>query len=606
MTDVTPSPATTLRSRNWITALLLILAAWLLYLPSLHYGFVYYDDVRILLNHPELYGEPSLSADLKAIFITYFPREEPLLLRDVSWALDSQVFGFGNPFGYHLVNVLLHGVVVALMFCFLLGTTRRYAFALAVSVAWLVVAVHTEPVAWIMGRKDILSTLFMLLALCAQVRRLTAQNGPARCGWYLATVLCFVAGLLSKISVVTFPAVLFLHAVLFPYLNGERSPAAPFVVRRNLWLELALFVPALAVSGWVYLWYGHTLGQTGLLDRGYSAHGLAHLWNLLMIDPLVIWVYLQQTFCPWHLKVLYTWPDLKTAYPAWQILVSLGTIAMIGLAGLWLFFRRKDLFFYFTAFFLLMVPYLNLKYIGIWVAERYLYFSVFCVLAVAISSAEIFWRSPRKWVRTATLAVVAGIAAWNLFQTCAYVPAWRNAATLWEYHIALPHPTPAAYGNLAAYYYAQATAQQGTPEMTVSMRKVSIVVDAGLKQFWPDRNQSPPPETYFLFFLQSLLQEVQGEPEKALASLLTSDQLHPRFDSTDLNLSRLYHQLAGTTTNSVQRQEYARAAHDRLAEYIALDYRGTPAPLDLQKELADLQADCLTTNQPDLKPAPAP
>src|SRR5260221_439798 len=249
------------RHRNLLTGLLLMLAAWGLYLPSVWYGFVYYDDVRILLNHPELYGQAQLTADLHAIFATGFPREEPLLLRDVTWALDSHFFGFGNAFGYHLGNVLLHGIVVALMFAFLLGTTRRYGFALAISIAWLVVAIHTEPVAWIMGRKDILSTMFMLLALCAQTRRLTAESDRARCGWYAVTLVCFVCGLLSKISVLTFPLVLFLHAVFLPYLNGERPPNGTFPWERALLREIFLLVPGLMVSVLVYNWYRQTLTQ---------------------------------------------------------------------------------------------------------------------------------------------------------------------------------------------------------------------------------------------------------------------------------------------------------------------------------------------------------
>jgi len=136
MTTTVPSPKSTMANRlrphrNLLTGLLLLLTAWAIYLPSVKYGFVYYDDVRILRDHPELYGQAHLSADLREIFVAGFPREEPLLLRDVSWALDSQIFGFGNAFGYHLGNVLLHGVVVVLMFVFLQGTTRRYGFALA-------------------------------------------------------------------------------------------------------------------------------------------------------------------------------------------------------------------------------------------------------------------------------------------------------------------------------------------------------------------------------------------------------------------------------------------------------------------------------------------
>jgi hypothetical protein len=574
------------KHRNLLTGLLLMLAAWLIYLPSVRFGFVYYDDVRILLDHPELYGQPSFTADLKEIFTANFPREEPLLLRDVSWALDSRIFGFGNAFGYHLGNVLLHGVVTALMFVFLLGSTRRYGMALIVSLAFLLVGIHTEPVDWIMGRKDILSTLFMLLALCAQTRRLTTENIPAQCGWYLAAWLCFAAGLLSKISVLTFPAVMFLHAIFLPYLRGEQPPGAGFVSPR-IWLrELALMLPAMIFSVVIFRWYSRTLGEMGIMDRGYTAHGMAHLWNLLMVDPLVIVAYVQQTFCPRYFAVFYPWPNLESTYPVWQIITSVSIVLLTGVAGLALFFRRKDLFFYFSTFFVLMVPYLNLKFMGIWVADRYLYFSVFCLLAIVVTVAGEFYRRPQPGWRRGILAVGLGFASLNVYQTFSYQPAWQDGGTLWQYHLVLPHAGPESYGNLGAYYYAEATAHQGTPAMGVAINKVATVVKAGLAQFWPDHQQPPPPGTSFLFFLQSLVEQVQGDPEKALASLLTSDELHPHFDSTQLNLARLYHLLAGQTSEPHQRQTYEMAARDRLQEYIRLVYRGRPATPELQAELA--------------------
>jgi hypothetical protein len=601
MTDQASWPR---RHRNLLTGLLLMLAAWAMYLPSVRYDFVYYDDVRILLNHPELYGQEKLSADLNAIFVTSFPREEPLLLRDVSWALDSRIFEFGNAFGYHLGNVLLHGIVVALMFVFLLGTTRRYGFALAVSIAWLVLAVHTEPVAWIMGRKDILSAMFMLLALCAQTRRLAAENFRGRGGWYLITLICFLCGLLSKISVLTFPLVLFFHAVFLPYLNGERPANGAFPWGRNLFKEIFLFIPTFVASVLVYGWYRRTLTQMGVLDRGYTAHGLAHLWNLLMVNPLVIWVYVQQTFFPWHLQVLYTWPEILPAYPNWQVAISLASAILFGGIGIWLFLRRKDLFFYYAAFFVIMVPYLNLVFSGILVAERYVYFSAFCLLALAFSAIAAIFRNPQPALRGVGIAVAASFMILNLIQTCSYQPAWRNGETLWQYHLALPQPSPTTYGNLAAYYYAQATAQQGTPEMALSMVKMSVVVDAGLKQFWPDHRQPPPPETYFLFFLQSIVQEVKGKPEAALESLLTADRLHPKFDSTDLNLARLYRKLSKAAVDLKQRETYAIAARHRFEEYIALVYRGRAASPEDQKELAALEAECSAGIPPDKKTNP--
>jgi len=589
-----------LQRRNLLTGLVLMLAAWILYSPSLKYDFIYFDDVRILRDHPELYGQKTLAADLKAIFVTSYPREEPLLVRDVTWAIDSRLFGFGNPFGYHLGNVLLHGVVVALLFAFLLDTTKRYRFALATAALYLLLAAHVETVVWIMGRKDILSALFMLLALFAQTRRLEVKNLAAQSAWYIAVLLFLLAGLLSKISVLTFPAVLFLHALFLPHLRGEQSPGAPVPWRRVL-REGLLVLPALAISSITFVWYQRILAQMGIFDRGYTAHGLSHFWNLFMVNPLVFWTYLRQLLLPVHLTVFYTWPDLKSTYPIWQILVALGTTAALGWTGVRLLCRRKDLFFFFGTGLVLMIPYLNLIYIGIWVAERYVYFTSFCLIAILVSLAEKTRLSSKTGLGLAALIGGIILLANNFFQTIWYQTQWRNAESLWQYHVALPHPDPRAYENLAAYYFADFKAAESRHEdmrTEADLKKMTVVVKAGLEEFWPDRRESPAPKTYFLFFLQSLVEDSTGKPEAALESLLLSDQLNPKFDSTEFNLSRIYQELAGAAKDAHQREIYLRSARDRFAEYIQLAYRDRSPPEEVRQEMADLEAKCAALKQP--------
>jgi len=593
MTTEISHPGFFRKHRNLLTGLLLAICAWVIYLPSTQYGYIYYDDVRILKSHPELYGQPSLAADLKAIFITSYPREEPLLMRDVTWALDGRIFGFDNTFGYHLGNVILHGIVVALLFVFLLGATRRYGFALATAIAYLLLAVHVEPAAWIMGRKDILSGLFMLLTLCTQTRRMQATSVVAICTWQALVLFFFVIALLSKISVLTFPLVLFLHAMFLPYLRGERAPAATFDWGRTLFRELVLLVPSLAISGVIYVWYQRTLAQMGLFDRGYPAHGLGHLWNLLMVNPMVFWIYLKEIFLPTHFAVLHAWPEWQTTYPLWQMAASLLTVAGALTGGIWIFFRRKDLFFYYAAFFVLMVPYLNLIYIGIWVADRYIYFSSFCVLAIAISVAGTAWQRSQREMRLGVLVVGGLFAAVNIAETALYEPAWRNAETLWKNHLAQPSHTPTAYANLAAYYYADfsdAVARQDQPRMESDIYKMSIVLKGAFAEYWPDEQQPPPASISYLFFLRSLIEEVEGKPEAALASLLLSDRLHPGFDSTNLNLAQLYRKLADATSDAKQKAFYHQAARDRYAAYVRLVYRDRPPPAEVRDEMAKYEA----------------
>lgn len=580
--------------RNLLTGLLLMLLAGGLYLHSVRYGFVYYDDVRLLLNHPELYGQSHFSDNLKEIFLKSFPREEPLVLRDLTWALDSRLFGFGNPVGYHLGNVLWHGMVVALLFAFLLGTTGRYGFALGISAAFLLLAIHIEPVAWIMGRKDILATLFMLLALCAQTMRLRATGIRAQAGWYVLTLVCFLAGLLCKYNVLSFFLVLYLHATLFPYLSGQRAPGAPLCWGRECVRETLLVVPSTAMSVLVYCWYSRWLAAAG----SQTVHGLRHLWDLAILDPMCFLVYLQQTFCPWNPRVFYTWPRLLQAYPWWQTAASLGTCAGFAALGIWLLRRHKDLFFYYGAFFALMIPYLSLLVVGFWVAERYLYFAVFCLLALAASVLVAVWRQPHPLARVGVIAMAVVFVATNLFQHFRYQPAWQSGEALWQYHLGLPNPSPIAYENLAGYYYARAASQQGTPESLRLIHKMDVVVEAGLAQFWPDRQQPPPPRVFLLFFQKAIVQEINGNPHAALASLLTSLRLNPDFDATYLNLARLYRNLAHATEDMPRRASYALAARDRLGEYIARAFRNLPVPAEFRQEFEDTKAESLPPARP--------
>lgn len=583
-------PAWIRRHRNVLTGLFLLLAAWGLYAPSIGYNFVYFDDVRILRDHPEIYGQAHLSDDFKAIFVNAFPREEPLLLRDVSWAIDSRLFGFGNPFGYHLVNVLLHGAVVALLFTFLLTTTRRYSISLASTLTWMFLAVHTEPVAWIMGRKDILSTLFMLLALCAQTRRLAASQPGQRSFWYVATVLSVFCGLLSKVSVLTFPLVLFLHAVLLPYLRREPGSDSALPPFRALVREGLLAFPSLVLSLAVYVWYSRILTQVGLLDRGYTAHGLGHLWNLLMINPLVLWFYLKQICLPSGLSVIYKWPTLQPAYPGWQVAVGLATLALALSAGIWLFRKRRDLFFYYAAFFILMVPYFNLTYIGIWVADRYLYFAALFPLLIGVTLAAEALQRQDTPVRRAVVTIIAAIfCLGNISRAVSYQPAWSDAESLWKYHLALANPAPEAFGNLAAYYYSVAFAHQNTLEADKALQKMAVVVDAGLDQFWPRRRGPAPAITWQLFFLRSMEQEVNGQLSDALASLRLSDQLRPGFDSINLNMARLCFHLCQTDLPSQKKVEFSREASHRFAEYIKLAYRGRTPSTEIRQEQSAIE-----------------
>ena len=129
--------------------------------PALAAGFIW--DDWIFAKAPEVHAWSGLwniwfSPDDIELEGHYWP-----IMYTMFW-LEHKLWGL-TPFGTHLVNVLLYMVNVLLLWRLL----RR----LAVPGAWAVAAVfavhpmHVESVAWVIGRKDLLSGLFyMAAALC--------------------------------------------------------------------------------------------------------------------------------------------------------------------------------------------------------------------------------------------------------------------------------------------------------------------------------------------------------------------------------------------------------------------------------------------------------
>ena len=102
-----------------LTRILVFFFSLTIYSYSVFFGFVDFDDQKILLGQPHLFNHQlSLWTTLYNIF-TLLPREEPLIMRDLSWWFDAQLFGFGQAFGPHLGNVLLNAINGVLFFEFI-------------------------------------------------------------------------------------------------------------------------------------------------------------------------------------------------------------------------------------------------------------------------------------------------------------------------------------------------------------------------------------------------------------------------------------------------------------------------------------------------------
>ncbi len=170
------------------------------YLPTLQAEFVW-DDAILIDAEPvrEFSGLWRIWFEATALEreAHYWP------ITYSSFWLEHKFWGFA-PAGYHATNVVLH-LLNSLLLLLLL-----HRFALPG--AWLAAAifavhpVHVEVVAWVMGRKDLLATLFTLTSSLVWLRFVeTACAGRPRWRLWSCALLLYVAALFSKSIAITLP-----------------------------------------------------------------------------------------------------------------------------------------------------------------------------------------------------------------------------------------------------------------------------------------------------------------------------------------------------------------------------------------------------------------
>lgn len=152
-----------------------------------------------------------------------------------------------QPAGFHATNLLLHALCCLLLIDLLVVVTAgRWATAVAAGLLFAVMPAHSEAVAWVTGKVDLLPTVFYLATLGAFARW---RAGRGRHFGWLAFAL-FLPGLLTKEILITLPAVLVAFDLLVtPTLEHQRArgrthPARlliaclPFVLAAGAFLAL--------------------------------------------------------------------------------------------------------------------------------------------------------------------------------------------------------------------------------------------------------------------------------------------------------------------------------------------------------------------------------
>ena len=451
-----------------LTACLLGLVACGVFLPAVWCGFVDWDDAAYVVENPLVMGGLSATGIRDACTRVVFGFWAPLTI--LSYQLDASLYGM-KPWGFHLTNVLLHAASTGLLYLALLSMTGAPRRCAAVVLLFALHPLRTESVVWIAERKDVLSMVFLTLALVAYARYCRQPSGARFGGVFLA----MLAGCLAKSSLVTLPALLLLLD-LWP-LARAASPFTPRNARATdrTWAEFLsswwpLLIEKLPLFGLSAVFAAITLlTHAYALDTSVAARPAAERVGHSLNS--IAW-YLLHTLWPTGLHPMHHHfePMLSSGAVA---VASLTVVVPIAIA----LFRpaaRPAVVVGLGWFLVALLPTLGiLGRVGVApYADRFTYIPhIGLMLAVVWSVATLTDEAGKlasQWAYTAAAALLALLCTYIVIDE-SQIRIWRNSETLFQ------HTVAAESGNFMAHFqYGETLRRRGDLPKAMAEFRLSL------------------------------------------------------------------------------------------------------------------------------------
>jgi tetratricopeptide (TPR) repeat protein len=413
----------------------LVVITLALYWPATGYDFIVYDDGDYVYDNPWVNGGLHLDALRWALSSTWACNWHPLTW--ISHMLDCSCYGLFAG-GHHLTSIILHSLNTLMLFGLLQWLTKSlWASGVAAALfAWH--PLHVESVAWVAERKDVLSTLFLLLTIWAYA---CYTKRPTISRYALALVL-FALGLMSKPMLVTVPFVLLLldywplGRVVSAGKTGAEVKAGKscpaLVVEKLPFFALALVASVITVMA---------QGSGGAIKTTEQVP-----WAMRVPVALTAYLgYLGKSIWPVNLSVFYPLP----ARPP----LTAGVCSALGLAGItYVVLRWRFRFPWMTVgwlwFLVTLVPVIGIIQVGTQaMADRYTYIPMIGLLLLVVWSFE-HWVKSMPGVRALAFVLAGGAVLSCLVLTRIQLSHWHDSIALFTHALSVTTNNPVAHQNL--------------------------------------------------------------------------------------------------------------------------------------------------------------
>ncbi|NQY08376.1 MAG: tetratricopeptide repeat protein [Flavobacteriales bacterium] len=477
------------KTQFWQLALIPTILAFLLYANTLGHQYAL-DDGLVIQNN--VHVQKGLSG-LGEIFTTNMLNGingfndglfRPTLL--ATFAFEIELFG-NDPFMFHLFNVMYYMLSAFILSLLLFKLFKNYHVLIALSIALIFVVhpVHTEAVANLKGRDEILAFLFSILSIFYFVK-LFEKDKILHLG--LGT-LFFVLAFISKESAITLVGGIPLTLYFFTNAKKEKY----YKVVGTL----------VVTSGLLLLWHNHIIsGMAREMDEGIvsalnnSVVSTDNMLERLSTGAFIQLLYVWKLVVPYFLSHDYSYnqiPVINLVDPKTiGGLILIGGILFVAYKGL---IKKNPISFGILFFFFGIITVANVFfYIGATFAERFLYtpsLGYAIILGMALSmlikqnlndgNLKIIEILKKNTVYTLVLVSILGLYS---FKTITRNKEWENNATLFGADVKIATNSARIHYNWGTELYRQATEMPVGPQRTAKAEAAAIELGISV-EIWP-------------------------------------------------------------------------------------------------------------------------
>lgn len=447
-----------------------LIGCFVLYANTLNHSYAVDDLIVVQKNSLTQKGIETIPELFSHSYLFGYDGREDESYRPITlttFAIERTLFN-ASPRGSHFIQVALYALFVWVTFCYLrlLFGENRLKITTIICVLFTLHPIHTEVVANIKSRDELLSALFLFSALLFYTKFLKSELN----GNLMLSLLFFFLAMLSKETAV-------LGILLFPATHYFAFEGAPM----NVLKRSAVFIsPFVLYFGLRSIVLSDVLIEAPI-DPVANSLALANGFGEKLASNFAIFAkYIQLAIFPIHLSWDYSVSQLPL-FNFGSLSAIAGVVSVLILIGLLVFgVLRRQLIGYgailFLATFILTSNFFFL--INCPLGERFLFMPVLGILIILVLGFERLAISINK---NYSIAFFAVICIYYAGRTVIRNADWKNNQTIYESALTVAPNSVKVHFNLATEYLEQGVGASSVVEKRALFEKAIIHFNAAEK-----------------------------------------------------------------------------------------------------------------------------